>query len=202
MLSSKKRSSYPAWQSVVILVYATVALVLDYYHRFPPAQSGVLYLLVPLLMLIAFKRPLKAYGARAGQWRKGLLLTLGGWMLMAPVLWLTVRGPDFTLYYAYLWENGGFWGTLWWVVSDLISWEFFFRGFLIFSLADIIGPWAILFQAMMFTFGHLSKPELETLSCILGGSAFGWVAWETDSFIYPFLIHVFVSFFTIWLTTL
>lgn len=192
----------PEWQNVIVLVYATLVLTFDYYHRFAPLLSGCLYLVVPLLLTLLFKRRPSDYGLRLGNWRLGLLLTIGGWLLMAPILWFAVRGQDFNQYYAYLWDRGGFWGTLGWAASDLISWEFFFRGFLIFSLAEIMGPWAILFQAMMFTFGHFSKPELETVSCILGGSAFGWVAWKTNSFLYPFLIHIFVTVFTVWITTL
>jgi membrane protease YdiL (CAAX protease family) len=198
----RDRPPYPSWQNAVIFIYATVALVLDYYHRFEPGLSGVLYMLIPLAMLVLFRRPVRDYGVRLGRWRWGLALTVGGWLLMAPVLWFTVRNDAFKLYYAHIWQRGGFWGALGWAIADLISWEFFFRGFLIFSLAEIMGPWAVLFQAIMFTFGHLSKPELETLSCILGGSAFGWVAWETRSFLYPFLIHVFVTVFTVWAATL
>jgi membrane protease YdiL (CAAX protease family) len=44
---------------------------------------------------------------------------------------------------------------------------------------------------------HFGKPELEALSCIFGGSAFGYVAWRTRSFLYPFLIHWFLATFTI-----
>jgi len=44
---------------------------------------------------------------------------------------------------------------------------------------------------------HIGKPEIETLSTIFGGFAFGWVAWRTRSFLYPFLIHWFISTFII-----
>ena len=188
----------PTWQHAVILVYATLALVVDYYHHFPPLRSGILYLVIPLAMMIIFRFPLRAYGVQIGDWRRGLLLTLGGWILTAPILWFATRGADFTAYYQHLWERGGLGGTLLWAMADLISWEFFFRGCLLFILADIAGNWAILLQAMVFTLGHLSKPELEVLSCIAGGSAFGWVAWETRSFLYPFAIHLFVTVFTVW----
>ena len=33
--------------------------------------------------------------------------------------------------------------------------------------------------------------------CIFGGSAFGYVAWRTRSFLYPFLIHRFLATFTV-----
>jgi uncharacterized protein len=43
----------------------------------------------------------------------------------------------------------------------------------------------------------MGKPELETLSTIFGGFAFGWVAYRTKSFLYAFLIHWFISTFII-----
>ena len=48
-----------------------------------------------------------------------------------------------------------------------------------------------------FALAHISKPEVETLSTIFGGFAFGWVAYRTRSFLYPFLIHWFVASFII-----
>ena len=80
---------------------------------------------------------------------------------------------------------------------DLLGWEFVFRGFLLFALYPVCGPYAILLQAVPFAIAHFGKPELETLSCIFGGSAFGYVAWRTRSFLYPFLIHWFLATFTV-----
>ncbi|MGC9357138.1 MAG: CPBP family intramembrane glutamic endopeptidase [Anaerolineae bacterium] len=203
MTTYEEQSPRSDWKTTVILVYATLALVLDFYNNITGRKewdSLLLYLILPLLLIVVLRRPLTGYGFRAGKWKRGLLLTVGGWLLMAPVLWLTARGADFGAYYTRFWSEHGFWGTLLFVVKDLIGWEFFFRGLLLFTLADIAGEWAILLQAMIFTLAHLTKPQLETLSCIVGGSAFGWVAWETGSFFYPFLIHLFVTFFTIWMT--
>ena len=74
----------------------------------------------------------------------------------------------------------------------MFAWEFVFRGFLLFALVRIAGPYAILLQAVPFTLMHFAKPEVETLSCIFGGSAFGYIAWRTRSFFYPFLIHTYL----------
>jgi len=189
------------WQTVVIFVYATLALVLNFYNDVLGRKewdSLLFYLVIPLFLLMVFRRSPAQYGFRLGNWRRGLLLTLGGWLVMAPILWAVARQPAFQRYYMPFWQKHGFGGTLLWAAEDLFGWEFFFRGFLLFTLADLVGDWAILFQAMLFTLAHLTKPQLETASCILGGTAFGWVAWQTGSFLYPFLIHLFVTFFTIW----
>jgi membrane protease YdiL (CAAX protease family) len=76
---------------------------------------------------------------------------------------------------------------------DLFGWEFLFRGFLLFALVEICGPYAILLQAVPFTIAHIGKPAIETYSCIIGGTLFGLVAYRTKSFIYPFLIHWMIA---------
>jgi membrane protease YdiL (CAAX protease family) len=80
---------------------------------------------------------------------------------------------------------------------DLFGWEFLFRGWLLFGYTRKFGPDALWLQAVPFALAHIGKPELETLSTIFGGFAFGWVAWRTKSFVYPLIIHWFVASFTI-----
>ena len=80
---------------------------------------------------------------------------------------------------------------------DLFGWEFFFRGFILFAFVRKFGAEAFWLQAVPFALAHIGKPEIETLSTIFGGFAFGWVAYRTRSFVYPFLIHWFVASFTI-----
>ncbi len=81
--------------------------------------------------------------------------------------------------------------------AHLFSWEFFFRGFLLFGLAERYGDDAIFLQAVPFAIAHFGKPEVETLSTIFGGAAFGYVARKTDSMLYPFLIHWYIQVLTI-----
>jgi len=81
------------------------------------------------------------------------------------------------------------------------GWEFLFRGFLLFSLVAVMGPTAIIAQAVPFALAHLGKPEIETITTIVGGSLFGWVAWRTRSFVYPYLIHLAIYTLTVVLAT-
>ncbi|MBN1261451.1 MAG: CPBP family intramembrane metalloprotease [Anaerolineae bacterium] len=202
MQTTQRVSLREDWKSAALLVYATLAIVLDFYKDYLGSKekdSLLFYLVIPLLLLWVFRRSPAHYGFRLGNWKLGLLLTVGGCLLMAPIIWFIAQRPDFQRYYTRFWSDHGFWGTLWFTAQDLIGWEFFFRGLLLILLADLMGSdWAILFQAIIFTLAHLTKPQIETLSCIVGGSAFGWIGWKTRSFCYPFLIHLFVAFFTIW----
>lgn len=189
------------WRRTLLLVIGTGILIFDHYHRhqFTDWQRGLIFLLVPFFTLLVLRQNPAQYGFRLGNWRRGLLITGGAILLTTPILWLFTRGADFRNYYGGVWAQGGWLGTLAWTVSDLFGWEFFFRGFWLFTLLPIAGDWALLLQAVPFTMAHFGKPELETWSCIVGGTAFGWVAQQTGSFLYPFLIHTYVAFFTTWI---
>jgi len=67
----------------------------------------------------------------------------------------------------------------------------------LFALLPVCGPIAIILQAVPFTIAHIGKPELETISCIFGGPLLGYVAWRTRSFLYPFMIHWFLTTITV-----
>jgi hypothetical protein len=71
------------------------------------------------------------------------------------------------------------------------------RGRTVLPRARKFGAEALWLQAVPFALMHNGKPELETLSTIFGGFAFGWIAYRTNSFVWPFLIHWFIATFII-----
>jgi membrane protease YdiL (CAAX protease family) len=200
------------WKIAVLIVVSTLLLMIDFYHPqlFPWSKwfpgwdntsistkifdRAILYFVIPMLVvLLIFRQKPREFGFTFGDWKAGILLTLGGILLIAPVLWLVSRG-NLAMQDYYKPQVAGLpWNTL----LDLFGWEFFFRGWLLFGLAHKFGPEAIWLQAVPFALAHIGKPEVETLSTIFGGFAFGWVAWRTKSFVYPFMIHWFVGSFTI-----
>ena len=184
------------WKIVLITVVSTLLLMVDAYHRLTPDKGydrTVLYLLIPLvIVLVVFRENPKEYGFSLGDWKVGLILTVIGILLIAPVLWLVSRGEAMRAYYQPQMS-----GLPWNTFLDLFGWEFFFRGFILFGYARKFGPEALWLQAVPFALAHVGKPEVETLSTIFGGFAFGWIAWRTRSFVYPFLIHWFVASFVI-----
>ena len=112
---------------------------------------------------------------------------------MTPILWLIGRhDPSMGNYY-----EGLLPGLPWNTLLDLFGWEFMFRGFLLFGYAKKFGEEAIWIQAVPFAMAHIGKPEIETLSTVFGGFIFGWVAWRTKSFLYPFIIHLYIASFII-----
>lgn len=106
---------------------------------------------------------------------------------MTPVILLLGRGdPSTQSYYA---DDLSY---LPFSFLELFVWEFLFRGWILFGYARKFGPEAMWLQAVPFALAHISKPEVETLSTIFGGFAFGWIAWRTKSFLYPFFIHFYI----------
>lgn len=187
---------YFDWKVVLVTIVSTLLLMVDAYHQLTPSKGYdrlILYLAAPLLViLVIFREKPSVYGFTLGDWKWGLLLTLGGIVLITPVIWLTARDPAMKDYY-----QGQVGGLPWSTFIDLFGWEFFFRGFILFTYTRRFGADGLWLQAVPFALAHIGKPEVETLSTIFGGFAFGWIAYRTRSFIYPFLLHWYVATLTI-----
>ncbi len=183
------------------VVFTTTIALLDAYGRRPLGilayDRFLFYFVLPaLIILVLFRQPLTAYGLQWGDWREGLLWVVGVTLVMGVILWLVVRLPNMTGYYS-AHAPGGTTTIILRSGVELFAWEFTWRGVLLFGMARVIGPGpAIFLQAVPFAFMHLGKPEIETLTTILGGAGFGFIAWRTRSFLYPWLIHWFMLAFT------
>ena len=185
------------WKIVTITIVSTLLLIVAAYHELTPnvdIDRTILYLLIPLFfILLVFRENPRDYGFALGDWKIGLPLTFAGTLLIAPILWFLGRSDaSMQSYY-----RGQVAGLPWSTFVDLFGWEFLFRGWILFGYARKFGPDALWLQAVPFALAHVGKPEVETLSTIFGGFAFGWLAYRTRSFLYPFLLHWFVASFTI-----
>lgn len=185
------------WKIVAVTIISTLLLMVDHYqtifaHKY--LDRFLLYFVIPLLIvLFLFRENPREYGFSFGDWKLGLTYTLIGVALMAPIIYFLGRTDESMKTYYERFVVGLPWTTL----IDLIGWEFFFRGLILFTYSRKLGPEALWLQAVPFALAHIGKPEVETLSTIFGGFAFGWVAWRTKSFFYPFLIHWFIATFII-----
>jgi len=197
MKSNNNEHIHLDWKIATISIVSTLVLMVDHYHQLTPWKAvdrTLLYFIIPMgIIIFIFREKPGDYGFRAGDWKKGLLISLTCIVIMVPLLWL-IGHSDSTMQKYY---QGQVKGLPWTTFADLFGWEFIFRGWLLFGYARKFGPEALWLQAIPFALVHIGKPELETLSTIFGGFVFGWVAWKTRSFVYPFLIHWFVATFTI-----
>jgi len=185
----------------LIIIMGTILPMIDRYnHRITGTKAYdriILYLVIPMIVIMfLFREKPAIYGFRLGDWRTGLIWTVVGCAGMAIILYFIARTPAMQEYYsAKAPESTPY--LLYITAVDLFGWEFMWRGFLLFGLAMYFGPGpAIWLAAVPFAFMHLGKPEIETLSTLFGGAAFGFIAWQTGSFFYPFLIHWFIASFT------
>ena len=181
------------WKIAVITVVSTLLIIADYYYN-PTSgnhfDSLLYFIVIPfLIIVIIFRESPADYGFILGDWKAGLILTVLGILLMTPIIWyLGTRDLGMQGYYNYAQE-----GLIWKKALELFGWEFLFRGWILFGYARKFGVDALWIQAVPFAIAHLGKPDVETFSTIFGGFVFGWVAWRTRSFIYPFLIHWFIA---------
>ena len=185
------------WKIVIITIVSTLLLMVDYYHRltqFKYWDRVILYLIVPLIIIVfVFRENPKEFGFGPGDWKAGLIITAIGILFMAPVIYYLGSGDESMKLYYQPHVNALPWTTF----LDLIGWEFLFRGWILFGYARKFGPESLWLQAVPFALMHNGKPEVETLSTIFGGFAFGWIAYRTKSFIWPFIIHWFIATFII-----
>jgi membrane protease YdiL (CAAX protease family) len=195
-------------RSTVVVVAVILLVIFDFqrtlipdelvrYDRNPGMQRlqalsrVVLFFCIPLLIVVAgFRDRPTRYGLGLGDWRWGLGLGLVGCAVMTPIVLLLAGTPEFRDYYA---PSAEPLPSL--VVTnllDLVPTEFLFRGFLMLTLARLIGPIALVVALFPFTFTHLTKPEAELLSTFAGGAVYGWLAWRTGSIWWGALAHIYI----------
>jgi membrane protease YdiL (CAAX protease family) len=175
------------------------------------ALSGVANLLLPLGIIWMFfaqgvrrvpwlrNQALNAwnYGWDFRDWRTHIRWSLALFVLSLPFLWFASRDPATRNYYQqYLPAIGGF-GSLFWLLATLViymfCWEWFFRGFLLFGMAQGFGfVVAIVLQAIVFGMAHSGKPSIEYFGSFAGGLVLGIIAWRQRSFATAFYTHALV----------
>ena len=180
---------------VQIVALATVILILAFNNRFVQAEYDrfVLEFIIPVaVILLVWREDPRRYGIGLGDWRLGLPIVIGGVAVMAAIIWVLGRLPDFRAYYTDTIDGRPMWRLIVDTGIDLLAWEFFFRGWLLWALGRKYGPAAIWLQIVPFALMHMWKPEIEQLSTLVGGAFFGLLAWRTRSFIWGWLLHWFM----------
>ncbi len=168
-----------------------------YYYWF--LTTAVSLFFIPIIVAkIGTDQGLSDYGVCLGRQKLGWGVTLSAWLVMIPVIILVVFGyPPFQDKYPFCKEVAG--SLLTFLPYQLaygiymFSWEFFFRGFMLFGLEKRFGNYSILVQTIPFAVMHFSKPLPEALGSIVAGLLLGVLAFETRSFLYGAAIHWLVA---------
>ncbi|MFH1438834.1 MAG: CPBP family intramembrane glutamic endopeptidase [Pseudomonadota bacterium] len=162
----------------------------------------VIFFVIPALtVLIVYRKPLASYGLALGDKKFGLRFVAVSFVVAPLPLYLNAGSADFLKGYPLWPEVGASAGNyVLWIFLYLvfyIGWEFFFRGFMQFSLKGRMAPFfIIMIQTLASTIIHIGKPEGETLAAIVGGIIFGAVALRTRSSLYPLLVHWYLGALT------
>lgn len=186
------------WKVVAAIMLSTFCVVVERYQS--PFGNEVLdhflfFGILPLAFILLTRQSPTEYGLRLGDFKFGLIATTITCAVMTVIMLVVAPTAEFKAYYSA--NSDSLWALVVNFGVDLLGWEFLFRGFLLFALWRVCGPYAIFLQAVPFTVAHIGKPEIETYSCIIGGAALGWLAWRTRSFLYPFIIHWYLAVVTI-----
>ena len=137
-------------------------------------------------------------GCALGDWRKGLKWTGIFFLAMIPIVVAASFIPAFSKFYPMAKTAGdspaAFILFEFLMLLYFIAWEFFFRGYMLFSMHKHIGNAAILVQMIPFALVHGGKPLPEAVGAIFVGILLGYFALATRTFLYCALLHFLVAF--------
>lgn len=172
------------------------------------AYFSLFLLLIPVIGIFLYSphpvEILKNLGLQPGNFKLGLVLMLISIPILLVAAYVSTNDPDLKKYYPF--SKNACRSLKTFVVYEIsyllmyyIAWEFTFRGFFLFSIAEMMGHSksgiliAILIQAIISTVYHLGHPDLEILSTLFGSIIFGIVAYATQSILYTIFIHAFLG---------
>ncbi len=157
----------------------------------------LLFFIIPVYIIkLIFKEDLNSYGISLENIKIGFSYTIIILLLFIPIIILVSNSENFTRYFPLM--NSAKDDLLIFLVYEIFfigfifSWEFIFRGFILFGLEKKFGMYAIFIQMIPFVLLHSGKPFIETFASIFGGLFLGYLALRTRSMFYGFLIHAVI----------
>ena len=183
-------------RETIVILSATLFLTLDRYHPINPQwlSTFIYYAVFPILVILIIlrKNPLD-FGLRIGNPRIWVKYVFVICLVSAAVLYVASFSPSLQKYYQM--EKFNFLSYFLTSCVSLSASEYIYRGFLIFGLEEKFKEGSILIQVIPFVLLHLGKPEMETLSTLLTGVLFGYVAYRGKSYWPAFIIHLFINIY-------
>lgn len=157
-----------------------------------------LFILSVIVIKFVLRENLKDYGLQVGELKVGLMFSGVFLIIMITMIWFFSSTTAFSEKYPHLLSTRNSWqefsiyeaGML----IYMISWEFFWRGFMLFGMKERFGYYAVLIQMIPFVILHNGKPAPETFGAIAGGIALGILAFRTNSIYYCVITHMGIMF--------
>jgi len=182
------------YSETIVLCAATLFIILARHHPVGDRWLNQLFyfFILPVLTIAVFLRrnPLD-FGLRIGNCKLWGFHVVSACLILLPILFFASRDSSIVRYYAS--GNFDFINYFFQIAVVLLSWEFLFRGFLLFGLREKFKEGSILVQMVPFALLHIGKPEAETISCLVSGIYFGYVAYRGGSYWPAFFIHLFIN---------
>lgn len=198
--------------SVLEFWYLTTAVQRRMYERHSGSARGisleagatwaiattVLEMVVPLLLIVlVHRRRIRDHGWQIGGFARHIVIYLGLFVLMVPVVWYASTRPDFLQRYPFVTAARTDFGVLlrWEAlyVLQFFALESFFRGYLLFTLERSFGWNAIFIMAVPYCAIHWHKAPLECFAAIFAGVFLGGLALRFRSWYGGAVLHSLVA---------
>jgi len=186
------KAFYLAELSSAFVVFSDPQLTAELYEFF---CSFFFLGIVPFLIIkFLLREPISSYGLQLGDWRFGLKAFLVLAPIMVAATFPSSKQPEFLAQYP-LFKGAGsspqvFLAHAATYLIFYIGWETYFRGFMQFGLRGAVGDWnSILVQTLVSCLLHIGKPGGEIYGSIIGGLAWGIVAFRARSIFFVILLH-------------
>ena len=155
------------------------------------------YFLIPMSALLALGRNPLDFGLRIRGVRRHLPMYAALLLVMAPLVVAVSFTAAFQRYYPfYDYAGATVAGLLLWeslYAIQFITLEFFYRGYLLFSLERYIGVYAVFVMVIPYTMVHFDKPFAEALAAIPAGLILGLLALRSRSIWPGALVHIAIG---------
>ncbi len=159
----------------------------------------VLYMIIPYIYIrLVFNERLKDHGWTLKGIAKYKWIYIAMILIVIPLVILVSFSKSFSDHYP-LYQDAGnsllsliIWEFLYGLYFVVI--EFFFRGFLVFSLSRYIGSLSVFVMNIPYVMIHFGKPPAETFGSIIAGIALGTLSLRTRSIFGGVIIHITIAF--------
>ncbi len=211
-------------EAVIALIYCAIVLTCMDYFFIPPRAEALLqglgmgqwveptmragliwslscligFLFIPCCLLWLQKKSVRDYGFSSRGFFSHISIYLGLFALMLPLIYLAAQEPHFRDTYPFIPQAKLTWRLfLVWEIAYVLQFfclEFFFRGFLLFTLEKHMQKFiAIAVMIVPYVMIHFHKPIFETFGAVVAGLVLGFLSLRYRSWLGGAVLHGMVA---------